>query len=418
MSPIPSTGDPVEVYRLPSYTLQASPVTHHGVSYRPEKNGTGSGSVTITLDDPAYEDIAVNDVIAIRRDGETVAALLVEMIGEHTLDADGGARQTATYSGRLVGAQLEWAVIAPALGAGAQPIEDDCVLDWRSPRYNAATYGDTWAAATELISVTAAKAGGWPTTPMGQDFTDSTGAKMIWASSGSTSSAPAGECLFLADIEITSPGRHGLEVIMDNDGFVWVDGVQQLQISQTEGYHRASFKRIELSEGTHRFAFRVRNIDGPGALAFNLFKTDHQDRPLPGVAVVAISDSSTLISEYPSPFPMMTVGDDLGLLLDEAQARGKLTWIVPTFTVDEDSNGDPWDRDSIATKTGTTTLLQFLDELVAAGRVSRWRLRPDGVSLDVFAPGYSTRPGDVTLTPAPVNDPRTGQVLQLDRKIT
>lgn len=417
MSPIPASGPFVRAYRPGDYTTVATPVTAHGVSFRTEKNGPGSGAVSVALSDPAADLIEINDVIAIRRDGETVAALLVELINQRTLDEQGAARQTATYQGRLVGAFMEWVVIAPAKGDQWKPIEDDALFDWRSPRYNPA--GDSWVDSSVIMSVTAAKAGGWPTQPMGQSFTDSAGADMIWTSAGSDVFAPEGTCPFYRDITVPTGGRHGLEVLMDNDGFVWVDGVQVLEINQTEGYHRASFKRLDLSAGVHRFAFQVRNFDGPAALAYNLFKTDHQDRPMPDVPVVAVSGTSTKVLSYPDPFPGMTVGEILEDLIAEAQARGALTWIVTSFTNTLDSNGDPFDREvGITTKTGTTTLLQFLDELVAAGRISRWRLRPDGVTLDVFAPGYSTRPGDVTLTPAPAADARTGQLIELDRKIT
>lgn len=421
---IPSTGDPVVAYRPGAYTVVATPVTAHAVSFRPEKNGPGSGQVSIALDDPAHDDIAINDVIAIRRDGTTAAALLVEMIDEHTLDAQGGARQTATYQGRLVGAFMEWAVVAPANGDQWKPIEDDAVFDARSPRYNPAS--DSWVAATEIMTVTAAKAGGWPHQPMGESFTDSTGAKMILSASGTSELAPEGWYLFYRDITITTPGRYGFECLMDDLGQFYVDGVEQLDVDSNDGFVRASFKRLVLSAGVHRFAWAVFNPEdpevpgegwGPAALAWNLYKADLQDRPLAG-GDSWISDSNTKVLEA-DPWPGMTVGEILTDLLGEAQDRGALTWVVPSFDTADDSDGTAWDRETgITTKTGTTTLLQFLDELVASQRISRWRLRPDGVTLDVFAPGYSTRPGDVTLTPAPVDDPRSGQLVQLDRKIT
>jgi hypothetical protein len=422
---IPATGDLVAVYRLPTYTLQATPEAPHGVSFRTEENGPGTAQFSIPLDDTAYPDIAINDVAAIRRDGDTVASMLIEMIHEHTLDAQGGARQVATYSGRLVGAFLEWAVIAPALGDQSKPIEEDAVFDWRSPRYDPAD--DSWAASTEIMTVAAAKAGGWPTQPMGQDFTDSTNAQMIWDSSGTDSDADEGTCLFYRDITITTGGRHGLEVLMDNDGYVWVDGIQVLEINQNDGYHRVSFKRLELTAGVHRFCFQVRNIDvdNPAALAYNLFKTDQQDRPMPGVAVIATSSASTQVLSYPDPFPGMTVGEILLDLIDEAQTRGVFPWCAPSFSETVDSDGATWDREvGITTKTGTTTLLQFLDELVAQGRISQWRWSADGETFDVFAPGYSNRPTGtgyptgVELEPAPVDDPRSGQVIELDRRIT
>lgn len=422
-------GPGLRVLRPPLFDTPVTPVTTHGIYWRDEMNGPGSGEFSITLDDAAYSSIQINDVAVITVDGTDVAAILIEEVDERTLNANGGAQQTATYSGGLQGAFMEWAVVAPALGDQAKPIEEDAVFDWRSPRYNPAD--DSWADATEIMTVTTAKAGGpggWPTQPMGQDFTDSTGAFMIWDASGDASEAPAGTDLFYEDVTITTPGRHGLEVLMDNQGFVSVDGVQVLEISQHDGYHRVSFKRIELTEGTHRLAFEVENLggaDNPGALAYNLFKTDQQDHPMPGEPVVAMSSSSTQVLAYPGPYPGMTVGEILLDLLTEAQDRGALDWITPTFDADEDSNGDPWDREvGVTTKTGTTTLVALLDELVASGRLAQWRIQPDCTTFDAFAPGYTRRPTSVAypsgfeLEPAPATDPTTGQVIELNRKIT
>lgn len=424
MAPIPGTGNPIDVYRLPDYDLIGTPDTAHDVMFRPEKNGCGTASFTVAMaDDSAYGDIQINDVAAIRRGGVTVAAMVVEMIIERTLDPQGGSRQTATYQGRLVGCFLEWAVIAPALGDQAKPIEDDAVFDSSSPRYDPAN--DPWENATEIMTVTAAKAGGWPTTPMGESFTDSTGAFMIWDSSGDDTFAPAGIDLFYEDIPITVAGRYGLETLVDNDGPMRVDGVPQLEIDQAEGYHRASFKRLYLTVGTHRFWWAVRNIDGPAAMAYNLFKTDHQDHPLPGEPVVSMSTSATQVLPYPDPLPGMTVGEILRRLIVEARDgvvddfRDCFTWLDCSFEDDVDTDGETWDRVvGITTKTGTTTILQFLDELVAAGHISRWRVRPNGSTFDVFAPGYSTRPGSVELEPATGLDPATGELLELNRKIT
>lgn len=422
MAPIPGTGNAIDVYRLPDYDLIGTPTTAHDVMYRPEKNGCGTGSFTVAMaDDAAYGDIQINDVAAIRRDGATVAALVIEQIVERTLDENGAARQTCTYSGRLVGCFLEWAVIAPALGDQAKPVEEDAVFDWRSPRYDPAN--DPWENATEIMTVTAAKAGGWPTTPMGQDFTDSTGAFMIWHSSGDDTDAPVGTCLFYEDIVITDPGRYVLETFVDNEGPVYVDGIEVLDISQTEGYHRASFKAMTLTADTHRFCWAVNNINGPAAMAYNLFKADHQNHQLAGTFVISKSTSATQVLEYPDPFPGMWVTEILRRLVVEARDgavdafRDCFPWLDCSFEDDEDSNTDPVDRISVTTKTGTT-YLQFLDELVAAGHIARWRVRPNGSTFDVFAPGYSTRPGDVELEPATGLDPATGELLELNRKIT
>src|SRR5690606_25079282 len=117
-------------------------------------------------------------------------------------------------------------------------------------------------------------------------------------------------------------------------------------------YHRVSFKRLELTAGIHHITFQVRNFDGPAALAYNLFKTDQQDRPMPGVEVVTMSGSWTQVLSYPDPFPGMTVGEILLDLIGEAKDRDCFPWLTPSFDEVEDSNGDPWDLEvGITTKT-------------------------------------------------------------------
>lgn len=428
---IPATGNRIDAYRLPTFTLQATPEAPFGITYQEQKNGCGSAQFSIPLDDGAYGDIDINDVIAIRRDGDTAFSFVVEMIEEHTLDANGGARQIATYLGRGVGVFLEWMVIAPALGDQAKPIEEDAVFDWRSTRYDPAD--DSWASATEIMSVADAAAGGWPTQPMAAKFDLTTGAQMISDSSGSDIYAARFWRLFYRDITVAESGRHAIELLMDDKGFFGVDGIQQLEVMREDGYQTASFKRLILTAGVHRFWWAVYNFEdpdnpgdglGPSSLAYNFYKADLQDRPLTG-GQYEISDSTTKVLYVDNdPWPGMTVGEIFAdHLLPEADDRGAIPWVSPSFSKPDDSDLAGWDRVAgITTKTGTTNGLQFVDELVAAGRISQWRVRNDGVTFDLFEPGYSNRPtpgGDtVLLEPAPVDDPRSGQLIQLDRRIT
>lgn len=438
MSPIPDGAERIAIFRLPDLdpvtTLTGDPTVDslHKVACRLEKNGTGTGQFSITLDDAAHALIEINDVAAIRRDGVTVAALLIEQISENTLSNENGSEENATYIGRLMGACLEWAVIAPAHGDDFQPVEEDAVLDWRSWRYDPAD--DAWAPANEIMTVAAAEAGAWPHQPMAAQFDLTTGATMILASGADGDYASTGWFLFRKVITIPVGGRHGIELLMDDLGAFWVDAIQQLDVSPTEGFITASFKRLELSTGDHVFTWAVFNFEdpenpgfglGPAAMAYNLYKADLQDRPLAG-GFYDVSDSSVdVLYVDEDPFPGMTVGEDLLDLIGEAQTRGAIPWVDPSFTKLLDSNGDAFAREvGLTTKTGTTTILAFLDELVASGRISRWCYRPDGVTLDVFAPGYTTRPTPtgyptgIELDPADPDDPTTGQVVELGRVIT
>lgn len=429
VSPGVPPAPPVLVYRLPDFELvNPQPSAAFGVSCMVEKNGTGSGSFSTPLDDPSYGVIGINDVVAVMRGGEVVQAFVIEEYDEHTLDEQEGSHRTITYVGRGVGVFLEWAVVFPADGDQRKPIEDDSVWDWRSSRYDPAD--DPWEPANEIMSVATAEAGAWPHQPMGQKFDLTTGAQMIGGPSGDDAYAPMGWTLGYIDINVEVTGRHAIELLMDDKGTFWGDTVEELDIPAEDGFVTASFKRLNMTAGVHRFCFAWFNFEdpenpgfglGPSAMAFNFYKADLQDRPLAGGQYV-ISDSNVQVLEVgDDPWPGMTIGEDFAdNLLPEAQARNKIPWVEPSFDKMDDSNGDPWDREvGITTKTGTTNYLQFLDELVAANRISQWRCRltVPTVTFDLFAPGYSN-PSGVTLDPAPVDDPRTGQLVQLDRRVT
>lgn len=431
----------IQIQRLPSLPDVAIPTTAHGFSCQSELNATGNAEFTINLDDPEYVNIGINDIAQCNAGDGEVFSMLIEQIVEHTLDPAGGSKETATYSGRGNAAVLEWAVVAPAFGDQVKPVEDDSTWDWRSPRYDPDLYGDSWASATEICTVDdaadsseGAGDGLWPTQPMADRFTLGTGAFMIAEAGATTELANRFWRLYYRDITITVPGRYGIEMLMDDSGFFWVNGQQQYEVQHEDGFKTASFKQLELTAGTHRFCWAVFNFEdpdnpgsglGPAALAYNLYKADLQWLPLEdGDSWVSDSNTKVLYVDD-DPWPGMTVGDIVEQMIAEAQDRGAIPFIeTGTFDETEDSDGASWDRISYTTKTGTTTILQVLEELVAAGRVEQWRLT-GGMELELYAPGYSNTPlfdppydAGYTIEPAPALDPNTGQLLLLDRVIT
>lgn len=441
-TPVPAVGAAIEVFALPDMaSLGTQPVTTFGVSGQRELSGTGFGQFSVALDDPAAGVIVPGlHVGAIRRtppggSAATVLTFEIEEVDEHTIDEQGGARQVATFKGRGSAVGLDRVKVWPSMGHRSLPKEIDAVHDWRRYQFDIVASG--WVAATEICTVAAASDissgegnGLWPTQPMGDDFTFATGAYMIWSSDGTTTVADPGWALFVLDVEIDPGGRHGVEVLMDNDGFFWIDTVQMLEVNQFDGYHRVSFKRVEnLTTGWHRFSFAVRNIAGngpnPGALAFNLFKVDQQDRPQRDdsnqeLPPIAISDSQVRVLHVGNdPWPGWNVGEILLEHWTTGVDRNLATWFDLDFTASVDSNGDPWPAidPGYVTKTGHTSVLGVLDELTAEGLVSMWRVLPDGVTLQVFAPGYTEASG-ATLEPSPVADPTTGQIRVHDRRRT
>lgn len=427
----PVPGWSAQIVSSVDLSVIAEPETVHGISWSDERRGPGSGEIRVQLDDPAYPpDVRVwrNHLVQYRDDGVLTAASLIDRVTERTMSPDGtrtaGAQQTATLQGLGVSAILDRARVQPAAGSDyhggrhrGMPKEQDRVFDWTSPQFDASA----WQAAHEIMTVEAAHGGGWPHQPMGEDFTLTTGAYMIWSPQGTDTIAPVGQVPFIRDVFITSPGRHALEVIIDNLGWVRVDTQHLANVDVRDGFTRATFIVIDdLSAGWHRFAFYARNVgdganQGPGAVAFNLHKVDQQNKP---TALVAKSDDATVMLDYPTLLPGWTLGQVMLLLLEEAWGRGLLPTIEPDFTATTDSAGRPWPviRDGISTKTGTG-YATFLDECVGKGLLDWWHVAPNGRTFSMF----STPPaGDpvATLVPAPVENPRTGSIVELDRVLT
>lgn len=440
MTAIPSTGNLIDVYRLPSLTAQATPDAPFDISWRMENNGPGTGSFSIPLDDTAYGDIDINDVATIRADGRWFS-FVIERIEERHLSPQEGGGKTATYMGRGVGMVLEWAPVTGSVpGNNHSPVEDDVVHDWRSLFYDPATYGDTWAAGTEVDSVSDARgdnagSGSWPHFPMANNFdVDSGGltpaAQMVDIAGSTTLTADPFWRVGYLDYTFTSGGRHAIELGMDNEGVFGIDGVEMYDQQADNGFISAGFQFFDVSinatgPATHRLWFKWFNNEtapgsgigeGPAAVFFNFYKVDDHNEPLDG-GLYMVSDDALQVMSVGADItdaPGLTVGDILLQHLAKSAAQhgvGTLQWLIPSFDVDDDSNGDPWPRISVSTKHGTP-ILQFIEELVAAGHISHWEVEPDGVTFNVFAPGYESDPG-VTLSPAPALDPNSGQLTDL-----
>lgn len=413
-------GLTLRVVRPPDFevqtTLRGKPVdSMRAVGYMPQRNEMGTGTFTLNLDDPAYDLIGQHDVVEVLEDSEVVHAFVIEELDEHLLDEDGPARQVCTYSGRGVNRELGYVVVFPARGAGALPKEQDRALDWTSPQ--APRVG--WVPASVICSVDDARTI-WPTTPMGENFPDTGGAaKMIWAASGELETAPLGACLADEVFDITGPGLHVLFILIDNFGFVRADGQHLQDIDIRDGFTKATVLTFELSVGEHNLSVYGRNAgepgsQGPGAIAYALYKADQVKQPVGDPIIV--SDASTLMLEYPTDIPGFTAGEAVGLFLDEGQARGKLPWLGRTFTASTDSAGRPLPIiRGLSTKTGSS-LPQFLGELVAAGHLTAWQRDPASRTLSIWGPGYRD-PTGIEIAPPTGRDARTGTLATLDRRI-
>lgn len=82
-------------------------------------------------------------------------------------------------------------------------------------------------------------------------------------------------------------------------------------------------------------------------------------------------------------------------LLGEAQGRGRLGWLTPSFTASQDSRGQPWTSTFDVELEPGVNLLELLGEMCTV-EGAEWLLRPDG-TLDVAGQVGQDRSGEVVL---------------------
>lgn len=133
-----------------------------------------------------------------------------------------------------------------------------------------------------------------------------------------------------------------------DDGFeVFIDGV--LIFSETRAYLWGEVKKADvfLSAGDHTIAIKGTNIPRPANPASNIaavlltvITLADGGRQLGEVLVH--TDLSWRVLGYPAAPPGFTPGHVLRLLLEEAQARGTLTYLAWDFTDLADSLGNAW----------------------------------------------------------------------------
>lgn len=364
----------------------------------------GSGTITVPLDDP--NDVHINDLIRFRIDGTTVGAFIVEEIQEHTLDDDEDHAETRVLSGRGVGAVTDWVIVGPANGFGAMPKETERLRGAYAPDFDISGLDN--AVLTTNPSIPAE----WP------DITGWTG-PYISTTSATPTSTPAGPSLLFDDFTTADDAQVTLFGSADNWASWYIDGQPWLTAGgpdQDHSYKRTFTASNFLTAGTHRVAVRMFNkgSDNHGGIR-HIIGTTSADGSL-ATTLHQSSDSWKNI-ETPSPWPGMTPGKATLLPLEEAQYRGRLSWLGVDYDESTDSNSVSWPVEGdISTRTGNT-LCAFLMELSAT--YIDWLVDPETLTLRLFVKDTYAQIGGaaVSLTPAAVTA-LDGNVVQLDRTIT
>lgn len=341
--------------------------------WQDQLNENGTGEFDISLDDPDVA--AITDDMVVRFDLYDFAAFTwLPRDRESRLIAEAEEHdQTAHISGPGHIAVFEEALVYPARGVDALPVQEDRNFDWTVVDFDDAA----WINATVLATVYEAQNGPrqWPYTPFGQNFPEPD-APVIGPHMATNEAAPGGPCYLRGTITCEG-GLHALYALIDNYGEVYIDGQQIIVVSAVDGFINASYLSIELSPGPHVFAVRCVNFDdpedvhnfpgyrkgqGPMATALSLWKADANGQP---VSLVGHADDTWRIVEFPPSPPGMTAGEVIRHVVQEAQVRGAIPFIELGFNDDTDSSGQPWPIVTTISTKVSTDLLTFFREMAA-----------------------------------------------------
>lgn len=304
---------------------------------------------------------------------------------------------------------LEECLVLPVRGFGSNA--QDRVWGWFAPGYDPVD----WVAPTQIVQI-----GGTSTywTGLFPDFHDQD-AWWVWASRRAGNPpldkwSPEGECLGLWTYSVPAGVTTvEYEMVGDAQATLWHEGEE---IASTEYAYadpdQIVRRSVSVIPGDQLVAVAGVNdpdpegdqVQNPGGFAWSVAYVD----PATGErTVLAHSDNTGLMLEYPPRRPGVTPGHVLLEVLAEGQALGWCTWVAPTFTAEVDSNGVPWaEVGEIGTKVGYD-LWKLASQLIAVYIDSD--LTPGTNEWHAWSKGTRGRASGVVFAPS-TGDPATGNL--------
>lgn len=334
--------DPVQVYdRLDPDTLLTTLYDASGRSAISTHNEPGSGSCIVDLTNPALADVPPRSLLRFSIDGEPKFQSLVEDIHRVTISQAEEAKEEASLSGRGSLAVWEESVVYPEniypTLSEARPLNEVRLFNFASSDFD----DSGWDTA---VIVKQQDAGGDPYGVAPVDWPDPL-ANWIWVDDDVPQ--PVGDCYFRAVVVLDEEGPHRVFASAD-DGFeVFIDGTPVMGETRAFLWGETKYVDVDLSDGEHIVAIKGTNIDRPSnpttnvaAVILSIIALEDGGQSLG--EVVLRTDDAWKVEGFPASPPGFTPGMVMRVLLDEAHSRGELPGVELDFTVDEDSNGDPW----------------------------------------------------------------------------
>ena len=345
-------------------------------------NEPGGGGCVLDTTDPWAQQIGDDYLVKCYLDDivDPVFEWVIERRLHHTISPDEEVGQLVELSGPgRVEHTLQRALVFPQGGlATAAPI-DARAFDWTNYYYyrtlaGGSSAGSAFGAAVGEVAL--AYPPGWP----------ASAAKWIWPS-GFGTNVPVGDVYLRLSYNHSETRGYSLYATANNAFELFVDG--QLVLSGDDQQLGKTFQRAEivLGPGWHQLAIRGRNdAVQPAGVLMAMIRKDAAGNP--ENVLSAATGTHWSASAYPaSGAPGMTPGNIMGLLIDEAVARGTLKVAGPSgspnlgldtvamdFTIAADSNGAAWTTSvpvTINVGTDLMAVLQQLSEVAVDWRFTR-----------------------------------------------
>lgn len=334
-------------------------------------NDAGTGTVSLSNDDPDLAQATFNDYLRFDLDGQAVFLCMIENRNIVQIAQGEEAEEQTQIGGRGILAQWDDATVYPEGGATGRPFSDQRLMNWTSRDYVDSGWGDVMLG--EMIGETHVRDPG-----IAVGFPDGL-ARVIWAHNAShggagSGNAPIGYAYFRKTLNVATSGWYRLFLSADDGAIVIIDGVQIYSDARLWFHLETQFIDIYLTAGQHQFAVRGENLDNEtgnpadnsawilmsvmklnedGSLGASILRTDH-------IGWKAVG--------YPPKPPGMNVGRVIMTFLAEAQARGALLGWTLAFDDVQDSAGKPWaDEPELAFQCGMdlySVLLQIAESYI------------------------------------------------------
>lgn len=339
-----------ELYEADNATKVADLDLADGEGWREILNDPGSATIGFALEDPDRLLLTPGRIVRFLLDGTPRFSAIVPRPNTVLVAPDGEADEGSTFDMKGLLALLDDALVEPELGAG-RISSGQRRFDWTSRYFD----DSAWGNAVELFEVSSTSADGQWNSPDGPDGwpidSPMRAARWVWSQAQGTIGVddppqPAGDIYLRRTFTLTDEKLVGFFFTADDGYEVYVDGDPIAAELQAFAWGTARMEQRFLDAGEHTIAVRATNLD-------RILSSTNVAGFLFGAAtmttggaeideVILVSDSSWKVLGYPAVAPTMTPGEILGILVDEAQARGALPGLATTFTDATATGGAAW----------------------------------------------------------------------------